>query len=310
MGSYATYLQQTQRFLREAKQDFLNPADLLEYVNRARREVAMRAMCVRRLTPISGSIETVTVTAGGSHYSANPTVTISAPDFPSGYAPYPGGDRATATAVVSAGVIQSIQVTYGGHGYFQPVVTITDATGSGATATANVVGVNTIVLGQERYALSSIDVSMFPGVSSVYLVHSSAVIYSQYRYVIPQYSFSAYQSYVRQYPASQYQWVPSFSAQTGQGADGEIYFFPVPSQTLQTEYDCFCLPQDLTAPNSEDVIPAPWDDIVPYFAAHLAYLEIQNFNAANFYFDLYNKMLIRYSAGVRFGRMVNPYGRY
>ncbi len=309
MGSYATYLQQTQRFLREARQDFLNPQDLLEYVNRARREVAMRAMCVRRLTPISGSIETVTVTAGGSHYSANPTVTISAPDFPSGTAPYPNGDQATATAVVSAGTIQSIQVTYGGHGYFQPIVTITDATGSGATATANIVGVNKIVLGQEQYPLSAIDVSSFPGVSCVFMVLGISIIYADYRYSLPVYSFSTYQALIRQYPF-QYTYVPTFATQTHQGADGTIFMYPLPSQTYQVEYDCFCLPQDLTAPNSEDVIPQPWDDVVPYFAAHLAFLEIQNMNASEYFFKKYNEMLIRYSTAARFGRAISYYGRY
>ncbi len=310
MALWSTYHKQVTRFLRESKQEFVNPENITGYINRARREVAMRAMCVRRLTPISGSIETITVTAGGTGYSASPTVTISAPDFPSGIAPYANGSQATATAVVSAGVIVAISVTYGGYGYFQPVITITDTSGTGATASAVVVGVNTIVLGQEQYRLADIDVSQFPGVDSVYLVHSVAVIYSNYRYVLPQYDFTTYQAYIRQYPF-QYTYVPTMSAQTGQGSDGTMFFYPLPSQTYQVEYDCFCLPADMTSTDgSPDVIPKPWDDVVPYFAAHLAYLDLQNYNAANFYFDLYNKMLIRYSAGVRFGRRTNPYGRY
>jgi hypothetical protein len=49
---------------------------------------------------------------------------------------------------------------------------------------------------------------------------------------------------------------------------------------------------------------------VPYFAAHLAYLEIQNFNAAGYYFKQYDTMMQRYSSAARWGRAVNQYGRY
>ena len=76
------------------------------------------------------------------------------------------------------------------------------------------------------------------------------------------------------------------------------------------EWDCLCLPQDLIDNQSVDVIPNPWTDVVPYFAAHLCYLEIQNLNAANFYLDLYDKMLLRYSQYARMGRTINVYGRY
>lgn len=309
MATLNKYLQQLQRFLREAKQDFLNPEDLISYINRARREVAMRAMCVRRLTPISGSIETITVTAGGSKYSNTPTVTITAPDFPSGNGQYPNGDQATASAIVVAGVIQQIVVNYGGHGYFEPLVTITDTTGSGAAATANVVGINVVTQGKEVYNFSDIDVSSFPGVDSVYMILSVAVIYSNYRYVLPCYPMTTYQAYIRQYPF-QYEYVPTFCMMTGQGSDGQIFMYPLPSQTYQVEYDCFCIPADLTDNNSQDVIPKPWDDAVSYFAAHLAYLEIQNMNSAQYYLDLYDKMLLRYSNYVRWGRTPNPYGRW
>lgn len=309
MASLNDYLKQVTRFCRESKQEFVNPNDMISAINRARREVAMRAMCVRRLTPISGSITTITVTAGGSGYSATPTVTISAPDFPSGQGSYASGDQATATAIVAGGVILAISVNYGGHGYFQPTVTITDTTGTGATATATVVGVNKITVNKEQYPLSEIDVTSFPGIDSVYLVHSISVIYSNYRYTLPQYAFSVYQAKIRQYPF-QYTYVPTFCSQTGQGSDGTIFMYPLPSQTYQVEYDCFCMPQDLLDNQSQDVIPKPWDDAVAYFATSIIFEELQNLNYAKYYFDKYNTMLVRYSTAARFGRAVNPYGRY
>ena len=71
-----TYMKATQRFIHDSKQMEVDPADLVEYANRARRVVAMRSQCVRILPPIAGSILSGTVTAQGTGYT-NPTVTIS-----------------------------------------------------------------------------------------------------------------------------------------------------------------------------------------------------------------------------------------
>lgn len=303
------YLMQTQRFLRDAKQEFSNPGDLISYVNRARREIAMRSQSIRVLTPISGQIVSWEVTGGGSGYSATPTLTISAPDFPSGTAPYPGGLQATAAAIVQGGIITAIDSQIGGYGYYQPTMEITDATGSGATATPTLSFINQLNESQEVYNFSDIDVSMFPGVGAVYMIKSVSIIYANYRYSLPCYSFSTYQAMIRQYPF-QYQYVPTFCAQFGQGTGGSFYMYPLPSQQYQLEFDCFCLPQDLTTNDSEEVLPMPWADAVPYFSAALAFEEIQQLNFAKYYHDQYDKMAQRYSNYARPGRVVNPYGRY
>ena len=87
--------------------------------------------------------------------------------------------------------------------------------------------------------------------------------------------------------------------------------YPLPSQTYQFECDCFCLPTDMTLDNGvPEAIPQPWTDAIPYFAAHLAMLELQNYNAAKLYEQLFDKMTLGYSAQARPGRVVNPYGRY
>src|SRR6185312_17129979 len=170
------YLQQTQRFLREAKQEFANWEDLIEYINRARREVAARTQCVRRLTPISGAIVSGSVVAAGSLYSSSPTLTISTPDFPSGKLPYPNGNQATGAVLSFGGSLSQVDIIYGGDGYFQPVGTITDATGSGGSVAFSLTGINQLAQGQEQYPFSDIDVSMFPGVDSVLAIQSVAVI--------------------------------------------------------------------------------------------------------------------------------------
>lgn len=304
-----TYLQDTQRFLREQRQEFLNPEDLVAYINRARREIAGRTKCVRRLSVISGSIVSWTLVNGGTGYTDTPTLTVSDPDFPSGVGDYPNGSQATAQAIVNNGVIQEIVSQYGGAGYFEPTLTIEDSTGSGASATANISFINKLSQGQEVYNFSDVDLTMFPGVDSCYGVQSVSIIYANYRYSVPIYSFSTYQAFIRQYPY-QYQWVPTFGSQYGQGTDGSFYMYPLPSQTYQLEWDMYCLPSDLTDDNSPEAIPQPWQDAVAWYACHLGMIELQNYNAAKFFLELYEKFAQKYSNYARISRAVNIYGRY
>jgi len=336
-----TYLKQVQRFIRDSKQELIDPYDLIEYVNQSRREIAMRAQCIRVLPAISGSVTTATITNGGSLYS-DPIAIISPPDSPSGFLPFPNGLQATATVQQIGGVVSNISITGGGSGYFQPQITIFDqnapgaplvdnlghivrdnlgnivyasgnngpAMGMGATATLNTSLNNTLNEGQEVYPFNGVDLQPFPGVASIYFVRSISIIYSNYRYSLPVYSFSVYQAMIRQYVASQYQYVPTFGAQFGQGTSGSLYLYPPPSQTYQLEWDCQCLPQDLIDDQSVEAIPDPWTDAVPYFAAHLAFLELQNGNTARMYHDLFDERMKRFGSYVRPGRVSNPYGRW
>ena len=311
MGGFNFYMQGVQRLLREAKQDLENVSDLLEYVNEARRELAGRTQCIRRLTPISGSVVDSAVVSGGSGYSSSTTISITPPDFPSGRPPNPLGLQATASLIINSGVIQSAPIQVGGDGYFQPIATIIDPTGagSGAEVTLTISKINQLNPGQEEYSFSDIDVTMFPGVAAVHAIKSVSVIYANYRYSLPCYAFSVYQAMIRQYPF-QYQYVPTFCSQFGQGAAGSFYAYPLPSQLYQWEFDCFCLPQDLTDNNSVDVIPQPWDDVVKFYAAALAFMELQNFNAAEYHMKKFDDLTLRKSQQARIGRVVNPYGRY
>lgn len=304
-----TYQQEVQRFLREAKQGLSNPDDLKAYINTARREIAMRAQAIRIVTPISGSVVECTVDEAGSGYSDTPTVTISAPDFPSGGPFSPNGRQATAIATVQFGTISGIDITDGGAGYFSPTVTIEDDTGTGAEASLTLSDFNKLIAGQEEYRFADIDLSAYPGVEEIYFVRGVSVIYSNYRYSLPCYPFSTYQAMIRQYPF-QYRYVPTFCSQVGQGAAGTMYFYPLPSQTYQMEWDCQCIPINLENNQSVEALPAPWTEAVKFYAAHLAFLELQNFNAAKYYLELYDKQAQRYSDYPRAGRVTNPYGRY
>jgi hypothetical protein len=308
MTTLFDHMKMTQQFIGDQNQSRVNPQDLIQWVNRARRKIASQCQCVRVKSSISGQILQWTVTALGHGYVA-PVCVITPPDFPSGQLPFPNGDQAQATANVVGGQITSINNVYGGYGYFQPVMTITDPVGSGATVVPKVVYTMTLNRGQEVYNFADVDLSPFPGVKSVYAVRSVSIIYANYRYSLPMYSFSTYQAMIRQYPF-QYQYVPTFCSQYGQGVNGSIYVYPLPSQTYLMEWDMQCLPQDLIDDQSVEIIQGPWDELPPYFAAHLAYNKLQNLNAAKYYLDLYTQMAKDYSGEARIGRVVNPYGRY
>lgn len=304
------YMKDANRLIRDPRFEQINPKDLLEWINVARREVAMRAQCCRVLTNSSGAIESWTVTAGGTGYVSPPTVTVTAPDFPSGAPPLPNGSQATAIASVSGGSVVSVVSTYGGAGYFLPQVTFTGGSGTGAAATPFLSPINVLVKGQEVYPFSAVDLTQNPGAGEVYYVRSISVLYANYRYSLPVYDFSVYQAKIRQYPAGQYQYVPTMASQFGQGASGSFYVYPLPSQTYQFELDMLVLPQDLITDLSVEIIPNPWCDAVKYFVAHLVMLSWSNYNAATYYEEEFDKRLLRYSQYARIGRTINQYGRY
>ena len=278
MASLFDYQKQVQRMLREKKQDLINPDDLIVYINRARREVAMRTKCIRVLTQISAPVQTASVVTGGTGYNATlTTVSITPPDFPSGTGAFPLGAQATATPIISGGSISAVDITYGGSGYFQPIASITGPSGSGASVSLITAPINQLNVGQEVYPFSGVYLGGNPGVKSVYGVQGISVIYANYRYSLPVYSFSIYQAQIRSWPY-QYQYIPVMASQYGIGAAGSFYCYPLPSQTYQYELDCYCLPTDLTTNIDYDVIPDPYTDASAYFAAHLGMLDMQNYN--------------------------------
>lgn len=78
-----------------------------------------------------GSVGTITITSGGSGYSAAPTVTISAPN-------QTGGVQATATATITSGVVTAITITEPGTGYTSaPSVTFSSGAASATATTIN-----------------------------------------------------------------------------------------------------------------------------------------------------------------------------
>jgi len=273
-GPLYTYMQDVYRLLgRDETQADWNPDDLIRYINIARSEVAAQSQCVRRTSPVSGSVLSVTVTNPGTGYS-NPIATVSPPDFPDGYFTHPNGAQATLQAQQIGGQISNIDITFGGSGYFQPAVTITDSgggTGHGATATAQVTPIMATQFNQEVYSFSQIPIQSMPGLQSVLSIRSIQVIWTSWAWTVARCSFSKYQALIKQY-VNQFQAPPIWCCQFGQGVDGTVHLFPRPDQVYQLVFDFSALPMDLTDDLSVEAIPDPWRNAVQFYAAHLALL--------------------------------------
>lgn len=304
----AEYLKTLQGFVRDRAQKNLEPDDLISYINRARREIALRTQCIRVLTPIAGQIESIAVLNPGQNYTA-PVVTISPPDAPGGMLENPGGAQALAVAQLLNGQISNVSMVNGGDGYFQPSVTVTDPTGSGAVLSARVMPFSQTQGSQEVYRFSDIPLRQFPGVDSVFWVQSVSIIFSNYRYSLAVYPFSAYQAFIRQYPR-QYLFVPTVAGSFGSGSEGALYLYPIASSPYQLELDCYCLPTDLEDYDQFEAIAKPWTDAVPLGAAVYAFEELQNLNSARYWAEKFDSYVHKYSAWARPGRAINPYGRY
>jgi hypothetical protein len=84
----------------------------------------------RTFYEVSGFVDSMSLTAGGSGYTSTPGVTVSAPENAD-------GTRATVSAVVSGGAVTELRITNSGWGYTAaPTVTFSGGGGTGAAASA------------------------------------------------------------------------------------------------------------------------------------------------------------------------------
>ena len=314
-----SYLTQVQNLLGTSSAGNLySQAQLTAYINEGRQEVAKRGQCVRALSPIAGPIAAITVITGGSGYSVAPSITISQPDFPTGFLPYPNGLLATAVATIAGGALTAITLSSPGAGYFSPAITISSSLGTTAVASATVNNVLATNPGQEQYSFGTIlptIQSVYSGINEIVSIRSIAFIWGTFRYVRMSTSFTRYQAWVRTY-SNQYEYIPSVVAQYGQGAAGTLFMYPIPNSNYQFEADCLCLPNDLVLDTDFEAIPDPWRVCVQYYAAYKAFLGVQRYADAKIMFNdqpkapgLFQQFMQVARQSSMPGMIVNPYGR-
>ena len=310
------YQQEVQQLLGDQSEQKFNLADLTNFINRARRKIAAATQCIRCLPPSSGSFLTITLEhtsnpilddpsgnpilddpggnpvldnsfAGGSGYSS-PTVTISGPDGIG-----LSGIQATAVATFSGGVITGFIIINPGSNYVSPTITITDPTGTGAVAVYTLTPFVSANPGQEVYTFASVNPIIqdnFPGFERIIALQSVAVSWGSWKPSMRNLPWSLFQAYCRAWNIGEENY-PTVWSQYGQGENGSIYLYPIPSTICQMDWDCYCSPIDLLTNEDIEALPHPFTEAVPFYAAYWAYMSAQNQDMAEVMWTNYSRMM-------------------
>jgi len=165
-----------------------------------------------------------------------------------------------------------------------------------------------MVIARESYPFSAIPTPSASGYGQIIAVRGISILFGDFRYSLQKVSFSKYQAQIRTY-ANSYEDVPKVSAQFGQGVSGSIYMYPVPSYAYVMEWDCLCLPQDLTTDADIELLPYPWTDSVQYYAAYKALEASGNFASADRFFGKFMSYMNKARTDSQPAATVNWYGR-
>jgi hypothetical protein len=106
-------------------------------------------------------------------------------------------------------------------------------------------------------------------------------------------NFRAWEYFTAYFRGNASQGEPTEVAQQGQGANGTLFFFPVPNTTYIGLFDTVCLGNNLTDDASPEVIPPLWRDAVPFYAAWLAMMSLQRQGDAQMMMQRYHDLMRR-----------------
>lgn len=177
---------------------------------------------------------------------------------------------------------------------------------AGEAECIRVQGTATAVIGQVQYAFSSINLAInpSPGVEGTINIRSI------------RYSLQTGNGATLWIPGKPWEWFnlyyannaapgsgpPEVWSQYGQGAapgntgsvgTGSFFISPFPDVAYPLICDCVCYPAQLVDNTTVEAIPYLWTDAVPYFAAYLAYLYVQNTSAAGNMMEMYQTFVQR-----------------
>lgn len=299
-----TYLQQTQTLLNDISETSYNRADLVNYINEARSQIAGEGQCVRAI-PFVGTVQNVytsTNGTGGTPGTGYPLVFVGT-----------ATSAATGTYdVQSDGTVTNIIIVSGGTGYTAtPSVVFGGAGYTSGTAPQGYAQLSSgifCVPNQEVYNFSDINLSNIPGVSNIIAVRSIALLWNTYRFVMIRHSFSKYQALIRTY-TNTFSDVPRVASQFGQGENGSVYIYPVPNSNYIMEWDCIFDVKPLVDDTTYEAIPAPWNTPVQYYAASKAFEGAGDLDRADKMFERFERFMKRARAQTTPGVAVNWYGR-
>lgn len=254
----AFYLNDTAALLRDPYYSFTTQAQMTRWINDARRELAQRTGCVRRLVTGQSPFGSV----------SQPGVLIPGVMQPGNL---PGGGAAGAAGNVGGGFSSG----------FSSGFSIGSATSVGGSVMQNACAT---VPGVERYPFegffNTFLQQQYPGCESILDVLTCSVNWGgTNRPSLDWWPWDQFQAWARAYAVLNSSY-PSIWSVFNDGPMGEIYMFPVPSTVGEIELDTYALPSDLYSDSDPEVIPAGFRKPVKYGAAKLCYLASQRFEQA------------------------------
>lgn len=283
MATLQSYLTATQRLLHDANAKYWTVATLTDAVNTACKRVVGDSRCNRQLQTVylSGGLELyqyggvsgALVTTAGSGYTSAPAVTFSAPPT--------GGTTATGTAVLLNGTVGQINVTNPGSGYTSaPTCTIAaPSAGVQAQATPSIISNKT---------LDTLNITVAWGTE---------------RIILRRISFTELQATIRSWTG--YTQRPVYCASYGQTG---WYIGPIPDMFYVSEWDTILTPDELVNLTDVSVIRTPYDECVPYYAAHIAKYQEQSYAEADKFLEIYTRKMKYAQSAIMMRQLRTPYG--
>ena len=153
----------------------------------------------------------------------------------------------------------------------------------------------TLTTGSNVYSTVSVNANAFD-------VFSIILNYSNVRQLLSQVPYTQLTAYIQ--GINFYNQVSLCYAKYGAG---QIYFAPSPDQAYVTEWDCLVASPDLVNATDADPLPAPWTDPVPFLACSFAKIQIQQYDEADRFKQLYRDRLDEVMANARSSSMPYPY---
>jgi len=164
-------------------------------------------------------------------------------------------------------------------------------------------------LNTERYAFAYANPFLQRGNSgykSINDVFQVSVSWQAFRPAMQWMPWDDLQAYARAYSflVSAY---PMAWSTFGTGTSGQVWLWPPPSQNLEMEWDCTCLPYDLNSNDDYDAIPDSFANAVKFYAAGMAFLGSFRYGMAESMFQAFLGHLGIDQAASEGGKVTNYY---
>lgn len=161
----------------------------------------------------------------------------------------------------------------------------------------------------ERYAFAYANpflAAANAGYKQINDVFGVAVAWGSFRPAMRWMPWDDLQAYARTYSnlmASQ----PLVFSTFGSGSSGQVWLWPPPSQDCEMEWDCTCLPNDLTTDDDFDAIPDSFTGAAKFYAAGMALMGSFRYGMADAMFKMFIAHLELDMAAAEGGKVPNYY---